>query len=174
MNQNSNEIYIRPISYGDTNLIVRWRNQDNVKNYFFYREEFTSEIHENWMKNKVETGQVAQFIVCLKENDRPVGSTYLRDIDLQNGTAEYGVFLGEEEIRGRGIGKAALALTLEYAWNELGLTRVIARAISTNKPSVHSFLNSGFVIDEEITDVACSDGEKVAMTMMSINRDNKR
>lgn len=163
-------IYIRPISYEDTDLIVKWRNQDNVRQYFFFREEFTRQMHENWMKNKVETGEVVQFVVCLKENDTPVGSTYLRDIDREKGTAEYGVFLGPEEIRGMGVGKRALDLTLEYAWNELKLNKVISRAISSNKPSVYSFVNSGFTIDGETEDVPCSDGEKVPMTMMSITR----
>lgn len=165
------EVYIRPITYEDTELIVKWRNQDNVKKYFFYREEFTSDIHEKWMRDKVETGEVVQFVVCLKENDVPVGSTYLRDIDTYNKTAEYGVFLGEENIRGMGVGKRVLMLTLDYAFNELGLEKIISRAITSNKPSVYSFLNSGFVVDEEVADVPCSDGEKVPMTMMSITKD---
>lgn len=166
---NESRIYLRPITYEDTDMIVKWRNQDNIKNYFFYREKFTREIHENWMREKVDKGSVVQFIVCLKENDLPIGSTYLRDIDMDRLSAEYGVFLGDEEIRGQGIGKEALAITLEYASNRMGLKRVIARAFATNKPSVNSFLNSGFEIYERCHDVACSDGEKVDMVMLGID-----
>lgn len=171
MSLNGSEIYIRPISYDDTDLIVKWRNQENVKKYFFYRDKFTKEIHENWMKEKVETGKVIQFIVCQKGTDKPIGSTYLKDIDYEKLTAEYGVFLGEEEIRGMGIGKAVLHITLDYAWEKVGLSKVIARAISTNKSSVYSFLNSGFEIYEELDSVPCSDGEKVGMVMMCITKD---
>jgi len=130
--------YIRPITYDDTDLIVKWRNQDNISRYFFYREHFTKEIHENWMRTKVETGQVVQFVVCLNDGDAPIGSTYLRDVDIESGTAEYGVFIGDESIRGRGIGKEILSLTLKYAWDELGLKRIMARAISTNDASINS------------------------------------
>lgn len=162
------KIYIRKIEYSDTDLIVKWRNQENVRQFFFYREQFTRDIHEAWMKNKVETGDVVQFIICLVENDTAVGSTYLRDIDYDKKIAEYGVFIGDETVRGMGIGKEALKKTLQYANKELGLKKVIARAISTNKPSIYSFLNSGFKIDEEIDSVPCSDGKLEKMVMMSI------
>lgn len=162
--------YIRPITYDDTALIVRWRNQDNVKSYFFYRDEFTEEIHLNWMKNKVEKGEVVQFIVCLKDNDMPIGSTYLRDINEDDKSAEYGVFIGEEGYRGQGIGKEILALTMKYSWDELGLKKLYARAIATNQASVQSFLHSGFEIVETVGNVACSDGTNEDMVFMSINR----
>jgi len=163
--------YIRFITYDDTDLIVKWRNQDNVSRYFFYREEFTSKIHEAWMKNKVEAGDVVQFIVCLKDTDRPVGGTYLRDIDKENGSAEYGVFIGDESVRGQGIGKEILRLTLDYAFNELGLKRIMARAIATNEASKQSFLHSGFTIDELVKGVECSDGSVEDMVLMSIGNE---
>lgn len=162
--------YIRLITYDDTDLIVNWRNQENISRYFFYREHFTKEIHENWMRTKIDTGDVVQFIVCMNEDDRPVGSTYLRDIDREENTAEYGVFIGDESIRGQGIGKEILLLTLKYAWDNLGLKRVIARAISTNEASIQSFLHSGFKKDNTIKSVVCSDGSIVDMVMMSISR----
>lgn len=162
--------YIRPITYDDTALIVKWRNQDNVRRYFFYREDFTEEIHLNWMKNKVETGEVVQFIVCLKASDEPIGCTYLRDIDMNNKSAEYGVFIGEEGYRGQGIGKEILGLTMRYSWEVLGLEILNARAIATNQASVQSFLHSGFKIVETVKDEACSDGTYVDMVFMSINR----
>jgi len=163
-----NRTYIREMTSDDTDLIVNWRNQENVSKYFFFREKFTREMHENWIKSKIETGKVVQFVVCLIENDMPIGSTYLRDIDKEDGTAEYGVFIGEESARGRGIGKEILGLTLEYAWKELGLNRIRARAISTNEASIQSFLHSGFKKDELIKSVVCSDGSTVDMVMMSI------
>jgi len=164
------QTYIRPITYDDTDLIVKWRNQDNVRRYFFFREDFTEEMHLNWMKTKVETGEVVQFIICNIDDGRPIGCTYYRDIDINNGTAEYGVFLGEENARGHGIGKEVLALTLKYGWEKLGLTKVTSRAILTNDASVQSFLHSGFAIDSVVHDVPCSDGEKTDMVLMSIGR----
>lgn len=162
------KVYIRPITYDDTSMIVKWRNADNVRQYFIYRADFTKESHEKWMKEQVETGKVAQFIVCDVKDDKPIGCTYLRDISKEDKSAEYGVFIGEEEYRGKGIGKEALKLTLKVAFEELELEKVISRAISSNKPSVYSFLNSGFKITEETVQTTFPDGVEVPVTMMEI------
>lgn len=159
-------IYLRTITYDDTELVVKWRNQENVRKYFFYSNDFTNEIHENWMRTKVETGEVEQFIVCMKDNDRPVGCTYLRDVDYDNKKAEYGVFLGEEDIRGMGIGKEALELTVRYAFDELKLHRVYARVKETNKASLYCFLHTGFQQEAVFRDSMICDGEYVNVVIV--------
>ena len=166
------EVYLRPITHDDTDLIVKWRNQENVIKYFFYRKEFTKEGHETWLREKVETGQVVQFVVCMKENDRPVGSTFLRDIDMDHMKAEFGFFLGEEDVRGRGIGKDILSLTLDYAFNTMKLHRVYARAFETNKPSVGSFLKNGFKQEGLLKDSVFADGKFHDVVVMGIINPN--
>ena len=159
-------VYIRSITYDDTENIVTWRNQKNVRSYFIYRKLFTGEIHNEWMRKFVDKDEVAQFIICRNRDNKPIGSTYLRDIDYDNLCAEYGVFIGDESERGHGIGKEALKLTLQFAHKELGLRRIISRAIATNEASIQSFLHSGFRITEELSGVECTDGEIVDVVMM--------
>lgn len=156
-------VYLRPITLLDTDLIIKWRNSESVKKYFIYREPFTHEGHNKWLKEQVETKNAYQFIVCKIENDKPIGCTYLRDIDRNDRKAEYGVFIGEVTDRGKGIGKEALSLTLNFAFEELKLHKVFARALSDNEASIHCFLQSGFTkeallrddvfVDEEFHDI---------------------
>lgn len=87
-------IYLEPITDQYTSKIIKWRNSDNVKKYFLDREPLTEEKHRAWLKNKVETGQAAQYII-FEENDRPIGTVYLRDIDRVNSNAEFGIYIGE-------------------------------------------------------------------------------
>ena len=138
------KIYLRPITYEDTDLIIQWRNADSVRKYFIYREPFTKEGHEKWMKTQIETGNAYQFIICLKSDNRPIGCTYLRDYDKMHNKAEYGVFIGEENMRGQGLGKEMLNLTLQFAFNVLHLHKVYARALADNAASIHCFLSCGF------------------------------
>lgn len=165
------EVYLRPITYDDTDLIVKWRNQDNVRKYFFYRKDFTREGHEKWLKEKVETGLVAQFVVCLKENDIPVGSTFLRDIDQDHGKAEFGFFLGEADVRGRGIGKDIVRLTVDYGFRELNLHRIYSRAYESNKPSIACFLHCGFAKEGVLKDSVYADGKYHNVVVMGLIRD---
>ena len=95
-------IVIKRITKEHTPLIVKWRNNPNVQKNFIFQETFTEEMHNGWLKNKVETGEVAQYIIYTKEDNVPIGSVYLRDIDKNNEKAEFGIFIGEDIARGKG------------------------------------------------------------------------
>lgn len=152
-------VYLRPITVEDTDDIIRWRNSEAVRPFFIYQKPFTREGHLNWLKTMIESGKGYQFIVCRKEDDKPIGSTYLRDYDSESRKAEYGVFLGEEKEKGKGIGKEILGLTLQFAFEELKLHKVFARAFADNMPSVHSFLNCGFEQEAYLKDEEYVNGE---------------
>lgn len=140
------QVYLRPItdSEEDTNNIIRWRNSDTVRPYFIYQKPFTVEGHKNWLETEIFAGKGFQFMVHRKEDDKPIGCTYLRDYDANARKAEYGVFLGEADERGKGIGKEALMLTLQFVFEDLKLHKVYARAFADNMPSIQCFLKCGF------------------------------
>lgn len=137
-------IYLRPITYDDTDYIIRWRNSEEVRKNFIYQEPFTKEGHECWLRTRVEIGEAAQMMICDGEDGTPVGSVYIRDIDRRHGKAEYGIFIGEEAARGRGLGTAAARLMLRYCFEEEGLNRVYLRALAGNARAVRSYEKAGF------------------------------
>lgn len=162
-----NKISLRFITHEDTEDIVRWRNNERVRDNFVYRVHFTGEIHEKWLRDKVETGQVVQFIICENDRDyRPVGSVYFRDIDRDKRCAEYGVFIGEDDAIGKGYGNEVVVLALKYADEVLGLEKVILRAFVRNAPAIKSYSNAGFVRVQDLPAVTCSDGKVDDMILM--------
>jgi RimJ/RimL family protein N-acetyltransferase len=62
-------------------------------------------------------------------------------------SAELGIRVGRESDRGRGIGKAAVALALDYAWNHLNLLRVQLRVIADNPRAIGAYKATGFVVE---------------------------
>ena len=159
-------VTIRPITYNDTDNIVRWRNNDFVNKRFLYRAQFTPESHNNWMKNMVETKRVYQFIISCDGKD--VGSIYLRDVDMQNKKAEYGVFIGEKDYLGKGVGPAATKLILDFAFTELKLHKVFLRVLSDNTGAVKSYEKSGFVQEGFFKDEIFADGKYESVIFMAI------
>lgn len=153
------QVYIRPITEEDTDNIIKWRNSDAVRPYFIYQKPFTREGHLNWLRSMIETGCGYQFIVCRIEDDMPIGCTYLRDYDREHNKIEYGVFLGSEEVKGRGIGAESLALTLQFAFDTLDVHKVFARAFSDNLASIGSFLKGGFEKEAYLKDEVFVNGE---------------
>jgi RimJ/RimL family protein N-acetyltransferase len=142
----------------DTDLIVAWRNTDAVRLNFIYRALFTRESHENWIRTMVDTGKVVQFVICNIEDDMPLGSVYIRDIDRQHNKAEYGIFIGEPSARGRGVGTAAAKLMLAYCFGEEGLHRVFLRVFPENLQAIGSYEKAGFEKEALLKDDVCIDG----------------
>lgn len=141
-----NRICIRPIEDSDTDYIIKWRNTDFVRNNFIFRETFTRQMHETWMREKVQVDNppVKQFIIEELPGNNPVGCVYLRDVDYEKKTAEYGVFLGEKEALGKGYGTMAARWSLSYAKDVLGLRSMILRVFADNEPAIRSYKNAGF------------------------------
>lgn len=151
-------IYLRLMTPDDTDLIVAWRNSDAVRRNFIYQDLFTREGHENWIRTQIETGHVVQTIICDAVTDRPLGSVYIRDIDRRHQKAEYGIFIGEADARGRGIGTAAAKLMLRYCFEEEGLHRIYLRALAGNEQAVRSYEKAGFVREGYLRDDVRIDG----------------
>lgn len=164
------KVILRPIELEDTDNIIKWRNNKEVSEKFIYRETFTRESHLYWMNNKVKTGEVIQFIIHSVEDNIDVGSIYMRDIDMSKKEAEYGIFIGEDVSRGRGLGIESIKLMLKYAFEELLLDRVTLRVYKDNIPSIKSHEKAGFKIVSEIRDVVSSDGKKADMYIMEVTK----
>lgn len=162
MNQYIDEsvgIYLRLMMREDTDLIVAWRNSDEVRKNFIYREPFTRDGHERWIRDMVEAGKAVQMMICDLDADRPLGSVYIRDIDRRHNKAEYGIFIGEADARGRGVGTAAAGLMLRYCFEEQELHRVYLRVLADNIQAVRSYEKAGFVREGYLRGDVCLDGE---------------
>ena len=155
------QVYLRPItdSEEDTNNIIRWRNSDVVRPYFIYQKPFAVEGHTKWLEKEIFSGRGFQFIVCRVEDDKPIGCTYLRDYDSNARKAEYGMFIGEQIEKGKGIGTEILGLTMEFAFGTLKLHKVFSRIFADNPASIHSVSNNGFEQEAYLKDEEFVNGE---------------
>lgn len=151
-------IYLRPMTVEDADQIVEWRNTPAVRTRFIYQAPFTREGHLHWMHTCVETGNVVQFMICEEESHRALGSVYIRDIDRTHNKAEYGIFIGESDARGRGIGTAAAKLMLRYCFEEERLHRVYLRVFADNWQAIASYEKAGFLKEGLLREDVCIDG----------------
>lgn len=158
-------VVLRPISDNDTELIVKWRNNDAVKSKFIHRE-CTADMHRAWLKTMVQAGNVSQFIVEL--DGKPVGSVFLRDIDRKNMSAEFGIFIGEDNARGVGCGTEAAKQIIEYGFGKLRLHRIFLRVLSSNSAAIRSYEKAGFLYEGCAKDMVYLDGKYIDVVFMSI------
>lgn len=138
------DLILRSISEEDTDDILKWRNSEHVRKYFIYQKEIKKDDHLNWLKNKVETGSVIQFMILNRADQRSVGSVYLKDVDYENQKAEYGIFIGEQNMTNQGIGSMAAKCMIEYAFHELKLHKLYLRVYEDNYRAISSYTKAGF------------------------------
>lgn len=141
---NGKRLYLRPITTSDVAISLSWRNAPYVINNFFYRKPISEEEQLNWINNKVKTGEVYQFVVCLND-DTPVGCVYLQHYEPETDTLESGVFMSEDAPKGQGIGTEAVSLmNYEFAFDYLNVSRTVAKVIDTNLGSLRLHEKVGF------------------------------
>lgn len=168
-----NGIYLRPMEDKDTADIVRWRNSDTVRMRFIYRGLFTEQSHREWIRTMVDTGRVVQMMICEKDTDAAVGSVYIRDIDSTHHKGEYGIFIGEDTARGRGIGTAAARLMIQYAFDKLKLHRLFLRVFADNMRAIRSYEKAGFVREAYLREDVFLDGAYRDIVLMAVLNENR-
>ncbi len=162
------KIYLRLMTAEDTDRIVSWRNNPRVRKNFIYQKPFTRQGHLNWIRDKVDTGEVIQFIICEKGADRPVGSVYFRDISREHNRAEYGIFIGEDDAVGRGIGSETCRLACDYGFRVERWHKIILRALSDNGAAIRSYEKAGFEREAYLREEVCIDGVYRDVVLMGL------
>ena len=105
------------------------------------------------------TGQVVQYIILDNADGKPVGSVYYRDIDNHNRSAEYGIFIGEESARGKGLGTETARLFTDFGFAGLHLHRISLRVLAENTAARRSYEKAGFVQEGIFRDMELLDGQ---------------
>ena len=165
----SPRIALRPMEYEDCEAIVRWRNNERVREHYVYRERFTLEGQRRYFHDKVEKGLVWQYMICERAREnRPIGCMVFTDWEPDKNQIEYGLFIGEDDAAGKGYGTEAIRLGMTHAFRRFGVGKVVCRIFTDNLPSLASNEKAGYRRAELLRGVACSDGEKKDMWLLEI------
>src|ERR1041385_1839407 len=92
----------------------------------------TWEQAEAWYEHTCKQAHEVWFTIYERASQRPIGLSILLRIDPGARTASFAIGIGEKECRGRGYGTEATLLTLDYAFNALGLHNIMLRVYSCN------------------------------------------
>ena len=169
---NMKNVMLRKLSESDSENIVRWRNSDSVRFNLFDSGLISVESHLEYYRNKVLTGQCAQYIISVIEDNKnnDIGTIYIKRIDHFNKKGEIGIFIGEEKFRGKGYAKPAVYSILSIAFNELELNRVYLYVYADNKPAINTYLSIGFTEEGVLKEDYCRNNELVDVVVMGMTK----
>ncbi len=87
----------------------------------------------------------AAVYVTVEFERRPVGYAFLDHIDIEHRHAvETGVLIGERELWGRRMGRAAFGMLLAHGFDVMGLHRASLAVLDDNVPAIRTYEALGF------------------------------
>ena len=136
-------VYLSPMNVEDSETYAKWLNNPEISKYLSIHSSLVSIYSE---RDYIEEFSKQEFYMCIvkKENDKLIGNIALEHIDYKNGSAELGIFIGEESNLGRGYGSEAIKLLTNYGFKELRLHTIYLRVLDNNPRAVKSYQKCGF------------------------------
>ncbi len=125
---------------------TRWMNDLRVTSNLLAMTAgpMTREMEENFYAAHTNKPNDALFAIYELASDAPIGSTGLHEIDHRNNKATFGIMIGEPRFWNRGYGTEATRLTLDYAFNVLGLYNVMLTVYGYNARAIRAYEKAGF------------------------------
>ncbi|HET6819838.1 MAG TPA: GNAT family protein [Candidatus Limnocylindria bacterium] len=168
----SERIYLRPAERSDLPTFVRWFADAEMGRYLAIRAPFSMAMEEKWFDQMVERQGKDHylFVICLMADGRPIGSTDLREIDIENGKAAFGIAIGEKREWGRGFGTEALNAICDFGFGQLRLERIELDVYADNARARRSYEKAGFQVEGTLRRGHFAEGEYMDVIRMSLLR----
>jgi RimJ/RimL family protein N-acetyltransferase len=162
-----------PLSRDLLPIYHQWNNSLEVIRGQAREELLTMEHIEEWYEQVTDRGSDDAFFTIYEVSDmRPVGRTALKKIDHRHGTATFSIFVADG--RGRGVGTEATRLTLDWAFNHLGLINVMLEVDGWNDRAIRAYEKAGFQAIGSRRMATFNMGERHDELLMDITADDFR
>jgi [ribosomal protein S5]-alanine N-acetyltransferase len=154
--------------------VHRWfNNPAATRTLMEQRESFSEEDARGWAERAGATsGEDRKYAIVVEGYDEPVGFTALYGLFRQT-APELGALIGDD-VRGKGVGRRAEALTIAKAFDEFGAHRVYGRIPSDNEAAKRVVTSLGWRHEGTMRSHVRRDGELVDLEVWGVLPDEFR
>ncbi len=129
---------------GDIGSYARWVNDPDVQPFLNRPWPISLQEEEQRLRALIAAEDAVGFAVRLREGARLIGRSAIWNIHRVNRSGLFTIFIGEPEMRSKGLGKEATALTTIYAMEKLRLNRLELEVFSYNERALRAYSGLGF------------------------------
>ena len=153
-------VYLRALEPDDYKVTANWRKDEEIQNMVGGPKYFvSSEKERQWVLNTIQDNSRMVLGICLKENDKLIGTVNIQDIDWINRSAHVPIQIGDKDYWGGGYASEARILALKFAFEERGMHRIWALVLESNIPSMKQCERLGFVKEGVLRDSVFKGGK---------------
>lgn len=139
-----NHVYLRPISMDDVDFYYEKLFDSEVRKLTGTQNNFTREWIHQYIDRKTQDPSNLLFLIAMRETDEVIGDIALQDLDLVNRNANIRISIDSGEHRGKGLGKEALVLLLDYGFGIKNLHRIELEVFAYNERAIRAYEKVGF------------------------------
>ncbi|PTU84616.1 N-acetyltransferase [Staphylococcus pasteuri] len=160
------QINLRALKKSDSDLILNWMKNDKLRYLIGTTFPITELEHENWFQNRMLEKDNRMFVIEL-ENETAIGIVGFKNLDWINSNSELFIYIGDENYWGKGYGKEALKLLINFAFNSLNLHMLYLEVFSYNENATKMYEKLGFKQDGILRQSKYQDGQYYDKIIMS-------
>jgi RimJ/RimL family protein N-acetyltransferase len=144
------EVGLEPLNEKHAAISFKWRNIDSLWKYTFNRPDkiVTYEMELDWIRNVLKNENEKRYAIIA--NSEYVGNIYLTSIS--NGKSFFGIFIGEENVRGKGVARMAMEKLFHLAKNTFEIKEIYLRVKKENTDAIRLYLKMTFSVHDEHLD----------------------
>jgi len=155
------KLYLRALEESDIGEeYLGWLNEPEVTRYLG-TGKFPSTLDSlrKYLDHFRDSTTDLVFAIVDKETNQHIGNVTLNRIDWIHRTGDTGLMIGRKDFWGKGYAFEAWSLLIDYAFQRLGLRKIIAGAIADNAASVVTLEKLGFKLEARFRREYFIDGE---------------
>lgn len=147
---NELEVKLRLLAYSDRVAIRKWLSDPYIIHLTFVvpgpscmpSTPFSAAAADQYLNTLISESSRVTF--AIEVNGNHIGNIGLKEYYPDRQTSEFFVEIGEAEYRGKGVGKAAIAILLDYAFFTLNLQEMRLEVLEFNDVAIRVYQQLGF------------------------------
>ena len=147
-------------------LVRNWRNSNKIKKYMYTDHYISKTEHQKWI-GKLKTEDTAKAWL-IKHDKKPVGLVYLSNINRKDKITEWGIYIADDSVRGKGIGAFSLYKLMKYVFDEMNFNKMHTKALDNNPIAIELYEKLGFKKEGKPKEKLFRDGKHIDVISMGI------
>lgn len=131
----------------------------------------TLDREKKWYETQIDSKDTYNFAIETLDEGLYIGGCGINRLDLKNGVAVIGIFIGHKDYRGKGYGTDAMKVLLDFIFNQINVNKVQLYVFAFNERAIKSYKKCGFIEEGRLRQTIFRNGKYHDEIVMGILRE---
>lgn len=149
-------------------LVREWRNLDDVRKYMIHDHIISKDEHKRWIE-RIRVGNTIKAWV-IYYNKKSVGLMYLTDINWTDKITDWGLYIADKNVRGKGVGSEALLNLIKRVFIDMNFNMMKTLVLDNNDVAIKLYEKIGFKKQGDVKHKIIRDNREIDVYLMSMTQ----